>query len=80
MRIARGRALRISIPGVLLDATVGKGGFLRPGRYPTGNCFTMRISDPQIAATNDRGTYAANRPAKMDFSATTFRLQTENLS
>ena len=36
MRIARGRALHISIPGVLLVATVGKGGFLRPGR----DCFT----------------------------------------
>ena len=30
MRIARGRALRISIPGILLDATVGKGVLLRP--------------------------------------------------
>ncbi|MFR4673225.1 MAG: hypothetical protein ACLT75_09430, partial [Alistipes putredinis] len=29
-----GRALRISIPGILLVATVGIGGFLRPGRYP----------------------------------------------
>jgi len=29
MRIARGRALRIFILGVLLVATVGKGGFLR---------------------------------------------------
>ena len=32
MRIARGRALRISIPGILLVAIVGKGDILRFGR------------------------------------------------
>ncbi|WP_418988757.1 hypothetical protein [Alistipes putredinis] len=31
MRIARGRALRISIPGILLVAIVGKGDILRFG-------------------------------------------------
>ena len=38
--------MRISIPGVLLVATVGKGGFLRPGRYPA-DC-------PPIAIIHDK--------------------------
>ena len=45
-------ALRISIPGILLNATVGTGGFLRPGRHPTGVCSTARISTLIVAVYN----------------------------
>ncbi len=68
MRIARGRALHISIPGVLLVATVGIGGFLRHGRYPA-----------DATQIHDRNTYANRRQITCDGSFPTppFWLQIE---
>ena len=67
MRIVRGRALRIFIPGVLLVATVGIGGILRHGRYPA-----------DATQIHDRNTYANRRQITCDGSFPTppFWLQT----
>ena len=52
-----GRALHISIPGVVLVATVGIGGILRHGRYPA-----------DATQIHDRNTYANRRQITCDGS------------